>query len=73
MAIADVELAGADSSRSADIGDSGRDNAAMSEAPGGTTGVILMGLGSEQATMVIIEGWATDAGDRQEMEGNSRN
>ena len=47
MAIADVESAGADSSRSADIGDSGRDVAAALEAPGGTTRVVLVALGSE--------------------------
>ena len=33
------------------------------EAPGGTTRVVLVALGSEQATGTIIEGWGTDAGD----------
>ena len=47
MAIADVESAGADSSRWADIGDSGRDDAVALEAPGGTTRVVLVALGSE--------------------------
>lgn len=47
MAIADVESAGADSSRSADVGDGGRDDAAALEAPGGTTRIVLVALGSE--------------------------
>ena len=55
---------------SADGGDSGRDDAAT---PGGTTRVVLVALGSEQATGAIIEGWGTDAGDGWETAGNSRN
>ena len=50
-----------------------RDDAVALEVPGGTTRVILVALGSEQATGTIIEGWGTDAGDGREMAGNSRN
>ena len=62
MAIADVESAGADSSRSADVGDGGRDDAAMSEAPGGTTGVVLLALGSEWVAVAAIVGWSKAVG-----------
>ena len=61
-AVADVESAGVDSSGSADVGDGGRDDAAMSEAPGGTTGVVLLALGSEWVAVAAIVGWSKAVG-----------
>jgi hypothetical protein len=46
----------------ADIGDSGRGDAATSEALGGTTGIVLLALGSERVAAAAIVGWSRAVG-----------